>query len=280
MDKDSSCCCGVMPATWWWMLTLLGLPLLFMLMLAATQGGVESDLASRSVADFKAAGMDWVKVTLAGRGRDLLLQGSAASTEDRDKAIKIARNVYGVREVQSQISVPASDTAMQGADVLAQSSAEPVVGSDSNTNDVQAQQAADVAAQPVAESADVSACRMQLEDAMSSKTIPFATGKIAIEPESIPLLNTLAGIISSCKSVLGGQSILIGGHTDNAGNEAFNLNLSQQRADAVKDYFVKDGIDAGLLKSVGYGASRPVASNDTENGRAQNRRITIEISPE
>lgn len=72
--------------------------------------------------------------------------------------------------------------------------------------------------------------------------------------------------------------IEIGGHTDNIGSEAYNLKLSQQRAEAVKNYLVEKGIDSSRIEAVGYGESHPLASNDDEvNGRELNRRIEIRV---
>ena len=123
-------------------------------------------------------------------------------------------------------------------------------------------------------------CQQQLNDAMSGKTILFETNKSAIKQDSVTLLDSLVAIISSCGDVIAGRGIQVSGHTDNVGNDAYNQKLSQQRAGAVKDYFVKKGIDAGLVKSVGFGESKPVASNADAAGRSQNRRITFDINPE
>ena len=67
----------------------------------------------------------------------------------------------------------------------------------------------------------------------------------------------------------------IEGHTDNVGGETFNQNLSDKRAEAVKDYLVKSGIGAERLQAVGKGLTAPVASNENEIGRAQNRRVEL-----
>jgi outer membrane protein OmpA-like peptidoglycan-associated protein len=65
------------------------------------------------------------------------------------------------------------------------------------------------------------------------------------------------------------------GHTDSVGSDAYNLKLSKRRAEAVRDYLVSKGIAASRLTTEGYGESKPVASNDTAEGRAQNRRVEI-----
>ena len=70
----------------------------------------------------------------------------------------------------------------------------------------------------------------------------------------------------------------IQGHTDSIGSVAYNLNLSQRRADAVMDYLVSKGVSASNLTAKGYGKSKPIVSNDTAEGRAQNRRVEFEVT--
>ena len=69
----------------------------------------------------------------------------------------------------------------------------------------------------------------------------------------------------------------IGGHTDNVGADGFNKRLSEQRAKAVKDYLMQNGIDAKRLIIRGYGKSKPIASNKTEEGRQKNRRVEFKF---
>ena len=71
------------------------------------------------------------------------------------------------------------------------------------------------------------------------------------------------------------KQIRIEGHTDSTGNEEANLLISQQRADAVLEALVSLGVDADRVTSVGMGQDFPIASNDTEDGRAQNRRVDV-----
>jgi OOP family OmpA-OmpF porin len=67
------------------------------------------------------------------------------------------------------------------------------------------------------------------------------------------------------------------GHTDNIGTEAYNKDLSLRRAEAVRDYLVSEGVNADIIDVMGMGMSEPVASNDTEAGRAENRRVEVHV---
>ena len=104
--------------------------------------------------------------------------------------------------------------------------------------------------------------------------LTFDTGKATLKPESAEQLKNIAEILKAFPKV----SIKLGGYTDNRGPADFNLKLSQDRADNVMAELVKLGIDAGRLKAEGYGEQYPVATNDTEEGRAKNRRIDIRVT--
>lgn len=99
--------------------------------------------------------------------------------------------------------------------------------------------------------------------------VQFATGKATITPDSFPRLDAMVEYMTHKKTA----RIEISGHTDDAGKKAANKKLSQQRADAVRDYLVSKGIDADRIKAVGYGDEKPIAPNDTSEGRRRNRRI-------
>jgi OOP family OmpA-OmpF porin len=120
---------------------------------------------------------------------------------------------------------------------------------------------------------DVNACQEEFTKALDSARIDFETASATISPASDALLQSLAAIALRC---LSGQ-IEISGHTDDQGDEATNNQLSKARAEAVLAYLVGVGVPADRLTAVGYGASRPIASNDTEEGRAQNRRIEFSV---
>lgn len=69
--------------------------------------------------------------------------------------------------------------------------------------------------------------------------------------------------------------VIVEGHTDSVGSDAYNLKLSERRAQAVENYLVRQGIDASRIETRGYGESKPISSNQTAEGRARNRRVEI-----
>jgi OmpA-OmpF porin, OOP family len=109
-----------------------------------------------------------------------------------------------------------------------------------------------------------------LTNALNTNVINFAGGSAQIPRESMPMLEQAAQAI---KSAPAGTVLEIGGYTDNRGNSAANLKLSQQRADSVRRFLISKGVAANSLVAKGYGDSNPIASNDSEDGRFRNRRI-------
>lgn len=104
------------------------------------------------------------------------------------------------------------------------------------------------------------------------RNISFDTGKATIKPESAKELALVIEVLKADPSL----TLEVQGHTDNVGAKAANLTLSQQRADAVRDYLVKTGgIAATRLTAVGFGDTKPVAPNTTDEGRAANRRVQL-----
>ena len=89
--------------------------------------------------------------------------------------------------------------------------------------------------------------------------------------------NGLERILGMLRETARHAHVEISGHTDSVGSDDTNIQLSQRRAEAVADYLVKAGISPEHLNAVGYGKTRPIASNDTEEGRAQNRRIEFDV---
>jgi OmpA-OmpF porin, OOP family len=104
--------------------------------------------------------------------------------------------------------------------------------------------------------------------------LTFDTGKATLQSSSQEQLDNVAAILKAYPNV----HVKLGGYTDNSGKAAANLKLSDDRAKNVMDALVAGGIDKARLEAKGYGDAHPVASNDTEEGRAQNRRISLLVT--
>jgi len=108
------------------------------------------------------------------------------------------------------------------------------------------------------------------------KAIQFPVGQAVIMSKNYPLLTTVQKAIDT----FGKPDVVIEGHTDSTGTEVLNQELSQKRAEAVKQYLIYNGsLPAGKIAAVGYGSARPLASNANAQGRAINRRIDVIIKP-
>lgn len=116
-------------------------------------------------------------------------------------------------------------------------------------------------------------CEQRLDAQMEGKRIEFASSSALISENSSPILLSLLQELKDCPEVL----IEVSGHTDSSGNNASNLVLSEQRAQAVVDYLVSAGVPESRLQARGYGSDQPVAGNETIEGRAENRRIEFNI---
>jgi len=128
---------------------------------------------------------------------------------------------------------------------------------------------ADISVKPQAAPVDPTVCQQLFSDLLAKGTIRFETDRADIDRDSAGLLDRLVEIALRCPSA----PIEVAGHTDAAGEEPANQTLSEKRAQAVIDYFARAGLPADRFTAIGYGSTQPLASNDTSDGRAQNRRI-------
>ncbi|HSD63290.1 MAG TPA: OmpA family protein, partial [Ignavibacteriaceae bacterium] len=101
------------------------------------------------------------------------------------------------------------------------------------------------------------------------EVITFATGKADIKPESENTLRKALKTLETYPDI----SVEISGYTDNVGSESSNQKLSERRANAVRDWLIRQGINPSRITAVGYGESNPIAPNDTPEGKQKNRRI-------
>ncbi len=170
-------------------------------------------------------------------GRDVILTGTAPSEEVRTRAAGIARAVRGVRVLDNQIEV------------------------------------VDVAAVEEQQIEEANTCQADFNQLLTAENIRFRSGSAELLTEGVNLLNQMSAVAANCPAA----AIEIAGHTDSIGGTALNQNLSQLRADAVRQYLINQGIDAERLTAVGYGETAPIATNRSAAGRAQNRRIEFRV---
>ena len=105
--------------------------------------------------------------------------------------------------------------------------------------------------------------------------VQFDTGKASIKPVSAKLLSEVGEAV---RSIEGLTKVTIEGHTDDVGDDDFNMKLSQERAESVRDWLVqKEQVDRAVLEASGFGETKSIASNRTKAGRQQNRRVEFKV---
>lgn len=119
--------------------------------------------------------------------------------------------------------------------------------------------------------ADSHGCKIDEVTRLDGVTFEFDQARL--RPDAITILADVADTLRRNPTL----EVEIGGHTDNLGSDEYNLELSQRRADAVRQALVDKGIDGARITAVGYGETQPVASNETEDGREYNRRVEMRI---
>ena len=132
---------------------------------------------------------------------------------------------------------------------------------------------ADISVKPASAPVDGTVCQQLFSGLLAKGKIRFDSGRATIDPDSAGLLDRLIETALRCPSA----NIEIAGHTDADGEDGFNQALSEKRAQAVADFLVKAGLPAERFTAMGYGSTQPVASNDTDAGKAQNRRIDFVV---
>lgn len=217
----------------------LGFPVLLILWIIATATNMATVEADLSARARTAAANAIDEARAVASGRDIALSGSARAPDAIARAIAAVDATFGVRKVIAGITAarPAADAN---------------------------------AAQPLTSAAS---CEAELAAVVSRERIRFKTGSADLDESSAPVLVSVLSIAKRCQT----GAIEVAGHTDNQGNEQSNMTLSTARAQAVTRHLAANGIDAARLSAVGFGDTRPVASNDTDAGRAQNRRIEFRV---
>ena len=113
------------------------------------------------------------------------------------------------------------------------------------------------------------------EKIVITQTIHFEFNKAAIRPVSYPILNDVIAVLQRNPLI---KKVRIEGHTDSVGSDTYNQKLSQKRADSVRNYLIEHDISPSRLEAIGYGESRPIADNESVEGRARNRRTDFTVT--
>src|SRR5882757_3129276 len=131
----------------------------------------------------------------------------------------------------------------------------------------------EISVKPAAAPVDATVCQQLFADLLGKARIRFESGQADIVADSAGLLDRLIETALRCPNV----NFEVAGHTDGDGDEMRNQTLSEKRAQAVADYLVKAGLPSDRFVPIGYGSTQPVAGNDTDEGKAQNRRIEFVV---
>jgi OOP family OmpA-OmpF porin len=131
----------------------------------------------------------------------------------------------------------------------------------------------EISVKPAAAPVDPTVCQQLFADLLGKARIRFEPGKADIVADSAGLLDRLIETALRCPNA----NIEVAGHTDSDGEEPANQALSEKRAQAVADYLVRAGLPANRFTPVGYGSTQPIAGNDSDQGKAQNRRIDFMV---
>jgi outer membrane protein OmpA-like peptidoglycan-associated protein len=183
-----------------------------------------------------------------------------AAAQQRD----LAKQAQSDSEAQAQLARQQAAAEQQKADQATQQAQQYRQAREAELGQLQ---------QALGEIAETHRNAMGLVMTLDSKSIRFDFDKADIKPEYRDTLNRIAGILMTLK----GYSVAVYGYTDDIGTQTYNLQLSQRRAKAVRDFLVQAGIPATILSTQGFGKSDPRVAGDSEQARAANRRVEIGI---
>ncbi|EIJ34918.1 OmpA family protein [Thiothrix nivea] len=227
------------------LMTLVVVTVLTLLSLLLRQPAIETDLLQRSRQALAEAGLpaDMIRFN----GRDGILIGSIASEAEAQRLQAVVASVYGVRAVKNRL-IPASTTGQQEP-------ADPP---------------------PTPSSGLYKPSRQYPIEQVDLSAIQFDYSKAELDAVAITALQGITAELQKHPSM----RIEVSAHTDNQGTALGNMAVTQARAEVIRNYLLSQGVEARQVKAKGYGSTRPVASNDSDEGMQQNRRIEITVLQE
>ena len=218
---------------------------------------IENQVRTNVASSLDAAGHDWTELQVSGQQASLSGRLPAASAGDA--ALQVARETTCPTWLGSRVCAISVEGDFESAGSSAISevvSAPPAPSAET--------QAAEAAA----------ACDETFAGLMAEGRIEFASGSSAIVSSSGALLDRIAAVAGGCAGI-----VRVEGHTDSTGDAAANQELSAARAAAVRAALGARGLPVDRIVAAGFGASNPIATNDTPAGRARNRRIEFRVLP-
>ena len=227
--------------------------------------------------------------------KEMITYARGAVQDAEDARVSTLRKIQEEKARQQQLAMQQAQTAAQQAQIEAQQQALQAAQADAQRAQAEAAAANARAAQVAAEHSAQQATnqteqmrerlRQQLSQVLQTQEtarglivnmsdVLFDTAKYTLKPEAREKLAKVSGILLAYPDL----KVQVEGYTDNVGGDQYNLTLSQQRADAVRDYLISQGVSAGNITATGYGKNDPVADNSSSAGRAQNRRVNLVVS--
>lgn len=191
-------------------------------------------------------GAEWADIEISGR--DVIVIGEAPTVEAGQAAVEAVRAKWGVRVARAGFSIAPIQQESAGVTRSLQASGPPIE--------------------------DAIECQSLLDGILSAGGVQFETGKAALADDASSMLDALGAALLQCARF----KVSIDGHTDATGDAEANRKLSLVRAEAVVTYLTTKGVPNAQITAAGFGADMPIASNETESGRAQNRRIEFRVS--
>jgi len=230
--------------------------------------GIQNNLSSEAetvLVDFEAEGS---LITAEGRDLRIDLPDRVGARFDRPEIQRQLNDIEGVRSVEI-----IGDPAVEGAAEPETPEPTPVPEPTPAPTAVPATPVPPTAVPATPEPVEVAPSLVEVVAGLQTGGVEFEDGTAVLTSQDMAFLDDVAAQLEGQT----GGPVGVQAHTDNVGDPDVNLLLSQDRAEAVATYLIDRGVDASLLEPRGFGASAPIADNDTEQGRADNRRVEFVV---
>lgn len=218
---------------------------------------IENDLSYTSNQLLKEQQVGGVIVNMDGR--DAILTGTVKDMQRSEEIENIIASLSGIHAVDNQLKI-ASTPAIEPKPVM-----EPTPVAEKEIT-LTSESEVEALAQPQAVG--------KILQSLDLSGITFLFGSDEITAQGTNILREVAGVLNGYPQF----DIMVRGHTDSVGDDNLNLELSQRRAQSAMNYLTSQGISADRMSAIGYGGFEPIASNDTTEGRALNRRIEFAVT--